>query len=80
MLDLNRPMRPPMSDLPFSSARNATLAEIPKARSDKRACLRTVEVGHEHETPPWRPRDAATPFPFLKAAANFDGPASGVRE
>jgi hypothetical protein len=49
------------------------------ARSDKRACLRTVEVEPELETPQHRPPKAATLLRSQNDRAYLNRPASGVR-
>jgi len=69
----------PLSDLPVGFHVTHP-SPNPQARSDKRACLRTVGVALGRETPQRWPRNAATPTCCLQnAAAIFNRAASGAR-
>jgi hypothetical protein len=77
MLALNRPELPPMSDLPLRIIQSSPLCAF-KARSDNGACLRTVEVALERETPQHWPPQAASSSSHLKALQTVAKTASGA--
>jgi len=72
------PRQPRLSDLLWNCGRPA--AAHVRGRSDKRACLWTVEVERELETPQHLPPKAATGLSFRlqKAVANVNGTANGL--
>ena len=70
--DLNRPNATRLVRPPFDPRAGTSLRQLPSGRSDKWACLRTVEVEHVLETPQQRPPQAATPPSLAKGSPEHE--------